>query len=346
MVKLYLLFLLLIPSYTLALDISTYDERVRPKFTNEQYEEKRKPNYILRESGELVDKYDAGIPGYVRIVVAEKLRDRLINALKNSADFEDIKLIIKQMRKGRYVYENQGTPYHTVAHYSNNVKLFGSLNSILPKGFVYTSEDVFGLTPLHYASMFDNTEIIRFLIDHGCNVNAKDKFGRTPLHYSAKASSSPEIIDLFVKEGADINNRENSGITMLMEASAVNQNPKIILKLLSLGADVNFETTNGNTAILYSLGNPNIEILKTLANNGGEINHSVKCDTEHISYLHILAAFPNLYNDKLLKALIELGVDIETKDSKGLTALDYARLINNSKMVTALIKVGADTSIR
>ncbi len=46
-------------------------------------------------------------------------------------------------------------------------------------------KDEYGNTPLHYASMCGNLEVVKYLINKGADINKKNNKGNTPLHYAS-----------------------------------------------------------------------------------------------------------------------------------------------------------------
>ena len=59
-------------------------------------------------------------------------------------------------------------------------------------------EDRAHVTPLHYAVVYNSTQVVPILISAGANPNASDAFGSTPLD-DAKALGRKEIKELIVK---------------------------------------------------------------------------------------------------------------------------------------------------
>lgn len=80
-----------------------------------------------------------------------------------------------------------------------------------------------GATPLHFAVLFGQSEIARFLIDKGAhlNIRAKDEHGGTPLHWAA-ALGRFAIAKQLMDAGADVNAPDNHGFTPL---DATNYDP-------------------------------------------------------------------------------------------------------------------------
>lgn len=65
-------------------------------------------------------------------------------------------------------------------------------------------------TPLHFAVINGDIEIIVMIIDKGANINAENQYGRTPLH-NAIENNRIEVTGLLLKHGADVNARDNDG---------------------------------------------------------------------------------------------------------------------------------------
>ena len=56
-------------------------------------------------------------------------------------------------------------------------------------------------TPLIHAICFRNIEIVKYLVDHGANVNQRGRQGLSPLTY-AKMRNNQEIIDYLIEKNA------------------------------------------------------------------------------------------------------------------------------------------------
>lgn len=60
------------------------------------------------------------------------------------------------------------------------------VNELLKNGYKVDKQDKAGRTPLMYACMVCNKEIVTLLIGAGADVNAKDNKGTTPLMWLVK----------------------------------------------------------------------------------------------------------------------------------------------------------------
>lgn len=88
-----------------------------------------------------------------------------------------------------------------------------------------------GITPLHCAAEFGNTEAIRLLIKAGANLNALDKDEETPL-CKAIRNDHVEAVKLLLDSGADV----NAGQAELLTMAADHRNWEIVDLLLEAGA--------------------------------------------------------------------------------------------------------------
>lgn len=99
------------------------------------------------------------------------------------------------------------------------------------------AQDYDGWTPLHTASFFGRSDIVRLLISKGANANAMDKSGETPLHLVA-AEGSIETAGILISAGARIDAKTLCGWTPLHNAVMENR-IELAQFLISKGAHVN-----------------------------------------------------------------------------------------------------------
>ena len=92
-----------------------------------------------------------------------------------------------------------------------------------------------GYTALHYAAMFDNTEMIAALVKAGARVDAHDRLGNTPLLLAAVHRRNAAARRL-IAAGADVNAQNHDGMTPLMVA-AEHGDLELVRFLLAHGAD-------------------------------------------------------------------------------------------------------------
>jgi len=72
--------------------------------------------------------------------------------------------------------QNKATPLHEAAK-QGDINVINNLVKIYPNNV--SLPDQRGLTPLHYAALFDQQEAYNNLITQGADINYKDNYGRT-----------------------------------------------------------------------------------------------------------------------------------------------------------------------
>ena len=79
--------------------------------------------------------------------------------------------------------------------------------------------DAYDYTALHYASIFGNPSIVKFLLEKGAKINERTHDTKsTPLHYAA-ANGMTEAVKVLIDAGADVNAKNNKWFTPLVNAS-------------------------------------------------------------------------------------------------------------------------------
>ena len=78
-------------------------------------------------------------------------------------------------------------------------------------------KDQYGITPLHYASYFGYSDLLKILIKTGAKVNARDENGNTPLHIVG----SGEAAQMLINEGASVVAFNKERLTPLQTARSL-----------------------------------------------------------------------------------------------------------------------------
>ena len=112
------------------------------------------------------------------------------------------------------------------------------------KSWVYVNVGDFDWTPLHFATHYGHTPVVKALIEAGADVDkktyksvSKNYCGYTSLHLAASRGHALVITEL-IKAGADVNATEDEGLAPLHKA-AFEGHASVITELIKAGADVN-----------------------------------------------------------------------------------------------------------
>jgi len=219
--------------------------------------------------------------------------------------------------------------FSTLLHYAVIEQKTDIIDVLLKNSANKDALNIRGLTPVQYAAMGDNLQILKrmvitneyeglhlmhlavatgkihnvtYLIDVGYSVNALDHSLRTPLHWAVQEGQL-SIIERLYNNGAILDVVDGDGASPLYIAASEN-----------------------NSSIVNYLINQNVNV---------ELNTG-------ISPLMIACAYSN---DDIVLALLNAGANINFRDEEGRTPLFYARLTEDEEMMDLLISKGATTNI-
>lgn len=203
----------------------------------------------------------------------------------------------------------------------------------LPSYSEPTPEQVKERTKLLFAAVKnDEVERAKLCIKLGADVNAKDDTGLTVLMDAAIAGHT-DIAELLIKAGADVNAKDDTGLTALMYAVSAEQKDTAEL-LIKLGANPNATDKRNWPVLSYAMltfrFTYNRAIAEQLIKAGADINATL---------IWAVNTHPN--PSDVVKLLIELGADVNAKDSEGLTALTCAILYGQNEVADLLRAAGA-----
>lgn len=179
--------------------------------------------------------------------------------------------------------------------------------------------NMLGQSPLMYACMSGNKEMVRFLISCGADVNQRDITGATPLLRTIikekikslvdnyKLDTEVDIVKILLESGADIDVRDIFGANAVIDACIENKD-KILRLLLKAGANPNSKIIpnklnryNNSTAIIVACMEGHKEIVETLIKAGADVNATDKFGTS--------ALYTAVFNERpdIVQLLITAG---------------------------------------
>lgn len=240
-----------------------------------------------------------------------------------------------------------------------------TIQKLVDQNFPLNTADYDKRTALHLACSEGHLDLIKYLIDHGSNVNAIDRFGDTPLSCAVWAKQH-QVCAFLRENGGRIISREanrDSNIFQLLTAAAKGD-AEALSEMLESGMDANSYDYDKRTALHVASSRNHVKLVKILLAKKCIVNpidvfgqtplddalrdgHSEICEllrgsgaSEKTSAL-LLAAAASGDVSKVV-SLITNGVNVNTPDYDGRTALHVASAKNQLNVVKYLLEVGAD----
>ena len=193
------------------------------------------------------------------------------------------------------------------------------------------------ISPLYYAVNEGDTEIIKLLLDKGADANFNPPIGGgTPLMVAAQRDET-EIVRLLLTYGADIKVMDkNLGHTALTIAAAVGH-IKTVKLLLDHGAPVDEQSDTGATPLQLAVATSNGDLVRLLLDQHADVNHRDKYGRTPLMSATCPECLP-----EIARLLLARGADVNARDVQGKTAFYYAQAQANQKVITVLVKAGAN----
>jgi ankyrin repeat protein len=193
----------------------------------------------------------------------------------------------------------------------------------LKGGTRFTNPDIF------YFIKTKNLEEVRKLLDLGIDVNSRINLinnpdGITLLTYAINFGNL-DIIKLLFDRGVNV----NSG-RLVLSPAIMRENLEIIKFLINKGATINVpdDYSNYDIPIFMAVTTKNPIIVKTLIDAGANINYQNFYKSETV--LHHCINIADDYNMiPIIEILIDHGININTKDKNGYTALNKAIILTD-----------------
>ncbi|KFU87358.1 2-5A-dependent ribonuclease, partial [Chaetura pelagica] len=244
--------------------------------------------------------------------------------------------------------EDLGLKLHTAVRTRNNEHV----QELLEKGADVNFRADFGWTPLQSAVQANSLKLVQLLLDKGACPHARKDNGGTAFIEAAMVGNV-DILKLLLRCGIDIDDHDNNGFTAFMEAAWYGKEEA--LKFLhSKGAAVNLRREvseekaklhkGGETALMDACKKGHLSVVKILVQEmGADVN---LCDNSDRNAL-IHALKEDHERDKEPAAsisigsfLLDQGVDVNSKDEGGKTALILAVELRSLDLVKALLEKG------
>ncbi|KAI1176760.1 ankyrin repeat-containing domain protein [Nemania sp. FL0916] len=201
--------------------------------------------------------------------------------------------------------------------------------------------------------------LANLLLDAGADPNAKSTLGRNCIHFASP--EEPGLIDVLVRGGADVNAIDihgHSPLLALLSAGAlrdVKLDVQALTKLIENGADISLRSDKGNSVLHLVFMNLNkfktddIPFLLSLIGSGEDFNTTNTAGLVPLFVYKILKyEFLQGSDKKILEAMIQKGMDINVRDSRGETFLWKIITSNNATpdIIEEFVRLGASLTLR
>ncbi|XP_051169365.1 putative ankyrin repeat protein RF_0381 isoform X2 [Leptopilina boulardi] len=264
---------------------------------------------------------------------------------------------------------------HTMLHWAIQLDKYNCIKCLLNMGANINAEGANGVTALHHAVRKKNSQLVSYLLSRGANVNKTTKDDKySPLHY-ALVVDDDEIIKKLINAGADIKAKfgsplENSSVLNLVcGCSSLRQrlsfsmsntidvnslfsgrnlvfNKEKIKFLIEMGADIEVseENYNGNelTPMQRACEAGRMDIVELLVSCGADVNSR---NNEGMTMIHHAVLGMNL---DIVEFLLQRGLDVNALDHFNRTPLYHLVKLHSNDvipMIEFLIDNGADVNI-
>jgi ankyrin repeat protein len=232
-----------------------------------------------------------------------------------------------------------------------------AVRRLLDLGFDVDSPDAQGCTALLRAAGGGFTPTVELLLARGADAQRAANTGATPLS-AAVSMRQADIVSALLGAGADIEYRLPGGVTVLMLAAALGL-PEIVARLITAGANVHAGDAQGLTplhcAALYGFTareKPRlVALLDTLLLSGAESEQVAAGSVTPLLLLLGSRAEPGTACDEEvvlagLERLLDEDVSLDVQDPRGFGPLHLASLHGLLRVVSRLLRAGADPELR
>ncbi|KAJ5365134.1 hypothetical protein N7517_008020 [Penicillium concentricum] len=225
-------------------------------------------------------------------------------------------------------------------------------------------------TPLSWAMEHNRLDSITLLLSHGADPNIKDSEGIAPLVFPIYQGCE-RAVQLLIEENSDLLSSFENG-QLLLHVSARGGSEKVTRLLLEQGISAHSKDHEGHTPLFHAARCDHLNLVQLFLDwdldanpQDIELDASISVAAEFgneaiVQFLLDKGADPNnlYYGDRTplmwasvegqtsaIQVLLKWGVELETKNSKGQTALSFAAMgWSTEKAIQLLLENGADVN--
>ncbi|XP_019854775.1 PREDICTED: ankyrin-1-like [Amphimedon queenslandica] len=227
-----------------------------------------------------------------------------------------------------------------------------------------------GLTPLMLACYHENHNIVKLLLQAGVYVDAQSdhNWGRITALHIASIRNDTQLVRLLLNANADVNVQTTEGLTP-MYIACVQGNKEMLQFFIEKKADPNLGDKYGKSPLYAAIERNSVEIVTALLDTGADPNiaggkfkvtplqYACTCSSDDIIHLLLKAnASPNAPSTegytplsiasvtgriKVVEMLLSEGANVELEDTDGWTPIFHAAAGGRLDVIRLLLKHGA-----
>ncbi len=300
---------------------------------------------LLLEAGARLEQFNAWYP--------------LVMTAVDNQHLQLVKILLK-FGSDPNAARHDGSAFHAIARKDSPVqgvapvdrkKTFEIARILLDAGAdVNLKNESRGVTPLHEAVSFNNTEAIKFFLNAGADVHAEDATKRTPLHCAALSGNVEHVKMLLDKGASPLAVDENSNAPWML---AMHKKYDRVARQLCSFHDVNATNAQGRTPLHIACAAGCSQSVEVLLEEGANFNAvDVSGNTPlmnaaagKVAVVEMLLSIPHInVSHQNQDGLAAIHFAIDRLASSGNFAGDkVARL--STRIANLLISKGADLNV-
>lgn len=216
------------------------------------------------------------------------------------------------------------------AIYSNNVM---ALREYLGTGDINIKNER-GMSLMHYAIVFANSEIFDLLLENYIDINIQDSHGDTPAHYCI-INNRMGFLKTLIRKECKLDIKNDDGQTPLFKACSLGREDMVFLLLESMNFNLYEKDNKDETIFMALIRSRNLDLLSKLKPDDKIID--IK-NFQGEAPLHIASRAGDA---RVIRYLLENKAFVNIKNNQGETPLFYAVRSQNREAIDLLLKYGA-----
>uniref|UniRef100_A0ACD5V829 Uncharacterized protein n=1 Tax=Avena sativa TaxID=4498 RepID=A0ACD5V829_AVESA len=240
----------------------------------------------------------------------------------------NIEAALKRLAKENDLRRGKDAKGETVLHFAASQGCVGSCQFLVEElGLDVNSASKTGVTPMLFATLEGNVQVMRYLLDHGGDPAMPDETGCTPLHNAAE-NGHCEAVRLLLSRGVCVDPIDHRGTPLHL--AAAKDHDQVVKVLLEHGADPNRVAHHVFSPLMMAVCGKALKCMRLLIEAGADVNaHGYSGPTP------LMEAVDDGLTD-FVKVLLEAGADPNIPNQHGAIPIEVAAARGRRKLVEIL----------